>query len=640
MTLRQTNPDLVKELVDQSLADTLSPQSHRKVRWRCEHGHEWDAVVGARVSGNGCPYCSGRLPVVGENDFATTHPELASELVDRSLATRLSAKSNRKVRWRCSLGHEWEATVANRTRGNGCPYCANRKLLVGFNDMATTHPELASQLVDKSLGTRIMAGHNGKVMWRCEHGHTWEDSPNSRAYGGIGCPYCSGKRVSVGCNDLATTHPELAEELVDQSLATKVSAGSGKRLVWRCDNGHEWVASVYSRKVGYGCPVCSNQKVLVGFNDLWTTNPDIAVELVNPDDGHEVTSGSNRRMLWRCSKGHTWWASVSGRCGRDRCGCPVCSSHVSRAEREFRDVVREMVGPDVRVRFNDRRLIAPLELDVYVPACGVAFEFNGVWWHSEDAGKGRMYHRDKMARCKLAGVKLFTLWEDTWKRHRGACLAMVANKLGVFDSLENTKERFGFSNRRRFARKLSFGEVSGHVAGDFFDEHHMQGRVVATRHFALFDGNRLVAVMSVRSPQNNARMRRDVGQWEIQRYATEGHVVGGFSKLLKNAERTLLTEGVGLTSWVSFSDNEVSSGRMYEQTGFFLDMEIAPNYKYAGAKTDYVRKPKEGFQKAKFCDRDDLVFEDGLTERELAQLNGLFRCWDSGKLRWVKSVVE
>lgn len=69
-------------------------------------------------------------------------------------------------------------------------------------------------------------------------------------------------------------------------------------------------------------------------------------------------------------------------------------------------------------------------------------------------------------------------------------------------------------------------------------------------------------------------------------------------------------------------------------------MEIAPNYKYAGPKTDYVRRPKEGFQKRKFREREDLLFEEGMTERELAQFNGLFRCWDSGKLRWVKSVVE
>lgn len=217
---------------------------------------------------------------------------------------------------------------------------------------------------------------------------------------------------------------------------------------------------------------------------------------------------------------------------------------------------------------------------------------------------------------------------------------MVANRLGVFDTLEDTERRFGFSNERRYARKLSFGEVSASVAGAFLDRHHIQGRVAATRHFALFDDGILVAVMSVRSPRNNARMHRGVGEWEIQRYATVGHVVGGFSKMLAHAERTLLGEGVDLRRWISFSDNDVSSGVMYGQTGFISDMEIAPNYQYAGPKTDYVRRPKEGFQKRKFREREDLLFEEGMTEHELAQLNGLFRCWDSGKLRWVKSVVE
>lgn len=638
-TLSQARPDLVAELSDKSLADTLSVGSHKVVRWVCPEGHEWDAPVYSRVAGNGCPYCSGRLPVVGVTDLATTHPELAAELVDQSLATRLAAKSNRKVRWRCALGHEWDATVANRTAGKGCPYCANRRLLVGFNDMATTHPDLAAELADRGAATKLMAGHNGGVRWRCKEGHEWVTSPNSRVNQSVGCPYCSGKKVTPGMNDLATTHPDLAAQLVDQSLATKLSAGSGKRLRWRCERGHEWDATVYSRKTGLGCPICSNKQVLVGYNDLATTDPEIAAELVRPEDGQTVTRSSHRKMKWRCSKGHEWAASVAGRCGRDRCGCPVCSPRVSRAEQELRDVVRKMLGPGVRIRFNDRRVIAPLELDLYVPSLGVAFEFNGVWWHSEEAGKGRMYHRDKLLACKEHGITLVSIWEDTWRLHRSACLSMVANKLGVFDELRDPQEAFGFSNERRFARRLSCGEVSGRVAGDFLDAHHVQGRVAATRHFALFDGDVLVAVMSVRSPRGNARMRRSVGEWEVQRYATEGHVVGGFSKLLRHAERTLLSEGADLRRWVSFSDNEVSSGKMYQQTQFFLDIEIAPNYKYAGAKTGYVRKPKEGFQKAKFRDRDDLVFEEGMTERELAQLNGLFRCWDSGKLRWVKRVV-
>jgi hypothetical protein len=298
------------------------------------------------------------------------------------------------------------------------------------------------------------------------------------------------------------------------------------------------------------------------------------------------------------------------------------------AERDFVDALLSVLPSDTEVLLNDRSLIAPAELDVVFPAARVAIEFNGVWWHGEAAGRTRHVHEDKMLAVRGQGYTLVTVWEDTWRLHRDAVLSMLETKLGV-------------SRRRRvFARKLEFRELASRDARLFLDANHIQGAVSATHHFALFEGEEPVAVMSVRSPSAASRTRRDDGVWEIVRYATSVQVVGGFSKLLVNAERRLLQSGVTLTQWVSFSDNEVSDGRLYERCGFVLDGELGPDYRYCGRGTGGVRRPKEAFQKSRFREDASLDFEEGLTEGELAELNGLWRCWDCGKRRWMRDVVR
>ena len=131
-------------------------------------------------------------------------------------------------------------------------------------------------------------------------------------------------------------------------------------------------------------------------------------------------------------------------------------------------------------------------------------------------------------------------------------------------------------------------------------------------------------------------MHRRDGQWEIQRYATYGHVPGGFSKLLHFAEQHLRQHSETLTQWITFSHNNVSTGQLYAACGFTLDAELAPNYTYYGKHAGYRRVSKQRFQKRMFRDNPDLCFDPGWTEHEAAQANQLYRIYDAGKRRWIK----
>ena len=320
--LFDSRPDLVAHLVDASLAHRLTEGSAAKVWWRCEMGHEWEAQIRHRANGSGCPYCSGRLAIAGENDLATTRPDLAAQLVDSSLATSLKENSNTSASWKCESGHEWEAIVANRAKGNGCPYCSGRMATSGQSDLLTMRPDLAAELTEPSLATELMPGSGSKVSWTCKQGHQWEARVYQRA-GGSGCPYCADRVLIPGLNDLATTHPQIASELVDPNQATRLREHASDKVAWRCALGHEWEASVHHRTSGTGCPYCYGLLVAPGENDLATVYPHLVKELADPSLAPTLYAGGNKRVEWKCEEGHTWVTTISHRIGGN--DCPTCA---------------------------------------------------------------------------------------------------------------------------------------------------------------------------------------------------------------------------------------------------------------------------------------------------------------------------
>ena len=234
---------------------TVGAGSGRKLRWKCDEGHQWSAEVELRTKQNqGCPFCSRHRVIPGVTDLATTHPDIAAQ-ADGWDPRTIMAGSNKRFAWRCEYGHTWRTSALNRLYGRGCPVCANRTLLVGFNDLATTHPDIAAE-ADGWDPTTAFFGSGPARNWKCQLGHTWRTSCNSRTSQNLGCPYCGNQKVWPGFNDLATTHPHLLAE-VDGWDPTVVSAGSSKRVRWICSEGHRWLGALSDRKAGTGCPTCA-----------------------------------------------------------------------------------------------------------------------------------------------------------------------------------------------------------------------------------------------------------------------------------------------------------------------------------------------------------------------------------------------
>lgn len=328
--------------------EQISYGSRKKVWWRCENGHEWQAAVYTRTgSGTGCPLCAGKVTRIGENDLATQYPELARQWhPSRNGALtpeQIRPGSHLVVWWVCEKGHEWRAQVKSRAAGCGCPVCANRKIYPEENSLAACFPGLAAQWHPTKNGVLtpdgVSPGTRRKVWWRCEKGHEWKASVASRTYNDCSCPFCTGKKVIEGENSLADRFPDIAAQwhpTRNEGLTPgQVTPQANRKVWWRCDLGHAYRAAVSARTVGgSGCPYCSGRKVLPGFNDLSTKEPEVAKQWHPTLNGtltpEMVTAGSHRKVWWECDLGHVWKAAIYSRTGPKKCGCPVCAGHVSQ----------------------------------------------------------------------------------------------------------------------------------------------------------------------------------------------------------------------------------------------------------------------------------------------------------------------
>ena len=256
---------------------SVAPASHANIWWKCALGHSWQAAPYARTSktGTGCPYCAGKMAIPGETDLVTLFPEIAAEWdyvkngdIDPN---SLPPATHTKIWWKCALGHSYQSAPYSRTGqqyNSGCPYCTGKKAIPGETDLVTLFPEIAAEWDrekngDLDPGSTSSYSHD-KIWWKCAFGHGYQSAIYSRTGANkTGCPYCAGRKVLPGFNDLETLKPDLAGEwyqpLNGDLKPSDVTLGSNKKVWWCCSDHHVWEAYVYARTKfnGTGCPVCA-----------------------------------------------------------------------------------------------------------------------------------------------------------------------------------------------------------------------------------------------------------------------------------------------------------------------------------------------------------------------------------------------
>ncbi len=280
-SLLSLQPEIAKQW-HTSKNGSLTPEmvtaySGKQAWWMCDKGHEWRSRIAHRMVA-GCPYCSGRQIIKGVTDLATLHPKLAREwhpIKNANLSPDIfSAVSGEKVYWKCSAcEHEWQARISSRSTAQaGCPKCSSNQgmknrnmfLIHSRGSLKENNPSLALEWHPTRNGdlipSMVTVSSSKKIWWLGKCGHEWQSAIAKRNIG-RSCPYCAGKKVLPGFNDLATKAPQVIKEWDfhknGETRPNNITFGSSKRVWWKCIRcGHGWQASVAHRSEGRKCPNC------------------------------------------------------------------------------------------------------------------------------------------------------------------------------------------------------------------------------------------------------------------------------------------------------------------------------------------------------------------------------------------------
>ena len=351
------------------------------------------------------------------------------------------------------------------------------------------------------------------------------------------------------------------------------------------------------------------EKALLSFKtsmyDKILSNRTSITPLFSKDEYVHAPTGS--LFKWQCNRCETEFLDqiVTSRNN----ACPVCfPNHTTWGEQLISEWLTDA---GITFEVNNTKIIAPKHLDFYIPSLNLAIEFNGLYWHSEKANRGRTYHRDKYQQCEKLGIKLIQIFEHE----------LITNELlikhRVIHALKKTANRI-------FARKLVPVQVSSGAARLFYNENHIQGYLASEYNYGLSVNGEIYAIMSF----SKARFSSSIADWELTRYATKSgwSVVGGAQRLFKQFVVTVVPATV-----VSYADLKWGRGDLYTTLGFSFHHYSQPNYWYFKGVNDVSNRMK--FQKHKLP--KELHYLG--SEWDIMQHLGWNRYWDCGNAVWLYS---
>jgi hypothetical protein len=272
----------------------------------------------------------------------------------------------------------------------------------------------------------------------------------------------------------------------------------------------------------------------------------------------------------------------------------------------------------------DRFKINRKEADVFLPVQKIGVEFHGLIWHSTKFSKSPTDDFKKHRLFQENGIRLIHIYQDEWEFRNDQVKRLLLAAIGKS------------TDGRVFARNLVVTTINEDVAAGFYDKNHIQGRIGnPCISYGLLDNSELVAAMSFSRITSMRGTSKTDGEFELRRYATSKNVIGGASKLLSY----FVKETGNVTKIVSYSENRLFSGGLYEKIGFSKDFVSKPSYWYVHPSRK-VRFPKAAFKRSALSKMKDFVFDPSKSERENCENNGYFQLYDCGKTRWVLNLVD
>lgn len=292
--------------------------------------------------------------------------------------------------------------------------------------------------------------------------------------------------------------------------------------------------------------------------------------------------------------------------------CNKCSNYkgYSLIEEEITRFIQQHYNGEIQLK-NRKLLSARREIDIYLPELKIAFEINGIYWHSEIWGKYRDYHLSKTTEMLDKNIHLIHIFDHEWITKKYIIQSIILNKLGV-------------TPNKTYARKCSIKLVNNKDKELFLDDNHVQGNCISSTNIGLYCNDELVSIMTF----GKNRFKKD-GSIELIRFCNKlnTNVIGGASKLFKHFINNYNPQVI-----TTFADRRFSLGMLYKILGFTFNSYTKPSYFYWKSMKVFNRM---SFQKHMLKNKLP-IFDNDISEYNNMLINGYNRVWDCGnyKFKW------
>lgn len=544
--------------------------------------------------------------IIDTESFIKASIEIHGGKYDYSKVSYLNKKT--KVCIICPEHGEFWQTPEKHLLGRGCRKCFFEKSRLNTSSFIEKSKSIHGNRYDYSKVNYV--NNKTPVVITCPIHGDFLQEPRTHLSGG-GCASCYNDKQRHTTDKFIQRAKEIHGDKYDYSKVIYKNAKTKVCIICPIHGEFYQVASAHLK--GHGCQLClkHDTKYFVesakkshgekyDYSQVDYINNNTPVEIICPKHG----------SFFQRPKEHT----------SQNQGCPHCHPQYSKGEKEVVKFIRSIYTGEIVE--NCRDVISPRELDIYLPELKIAFEYNGLYYHSSGFNKNPSCSRNKFLKCEEKGIRLITVYEDEWVHNKEVIKSMISRNIGIFD--------------RIFARKTLVKKITdSSVYSNFLLENHIQGKCAVNFAYGLYYEDELVSVMTFTRPRMNMGRSKlnDFDKIELSRFCNKKgmSVIGGASKLLSAFIKS--EDCKNISEIYSYSDNRISQGNLYKSIGFTFERPVAVNYFYTDFKE---RCRKQHFRKSVLKEKG--IDTNNKTEFQLAEESGWYRIYDCGKRLWTLKI--
>lgn len=581
-----------------------------KLNWLCECGSNKIVCAGSVVN-NLTKSCGCLLKEISHK---WEKPTLISKekwlkhipsLIDDNLPDKWSCKSSKRVKFKCDCGNVYVRRFCKYKKNSTCQKCdfitKEKFLKLKFGKLTP---------IDINLPDEFHIRSYKKFWFKCDCGNKKQIvlSAIKRGY----------TTTCGNCNNRSKDWWEKQKfgRLVTHNFQFKsLKTGSEKLIKFKCSCDNIAMIRAYHATTGktHSCGSCKEN-----YLQWWIDKPKLiktkygyALNIlqdyfknysITPLNGVNSTLEDLNCICNVCGNRYITKLAYLLYSHVVSCGC--LSGQISKANIEIGQFI-ESLGIKAYYGSHEKKLTST-KVDVFVESHKLIIEHHGLRYHNEKS-KNKNYDYKKYEQHISAGYKYLIIYEDEWRKKNSLFKNLLRNTL----KLANPQ----FKLR---PQKCSIKLVTNRDTSPILDEYHYIGKSSAKHHIGVYYNNVLIACMLIKKPT-----RQNSGDWEIIRMVCnpDYRIYGIWSYLIRWAQSNLKLSG----QLISFSDNRLFSGNVYENLGMAKVGEVKSDYYWVKGNN---RFHKSGLRKNKIermCDK---------TETELRSAQGYHKIWDYGKTKW------